>query len=239
MWPGLEGRSFRCGLATSPFRLALCASSRSSPAPRISSIVAPGCECERASRAASSFTRNCLDTVAWSRESSAVSGSTRSRSRWEVGAFTHRAGALASTGSSGEPPADDTGVRFADGAAQSSRVAATERAAGIRTAVTTSRRGGSSTGFSSATSSFASCLERPKNRGSTSPSFSGVSTFESSYTVDRQRRPSRRGSMTAGREPNGSLDAISARARFAGDHRARRLLTQRSAAVRPGTSTTS
>jgi hypothetical protein len=35
------------------------------------------------------------------------------------------------------------------------------------------------------------------------------------------------------REPNGSLDAISARARFARGHRARRLLTQRSAGARP------
>jgi hypothetical protein len=60
------------------------------------------------------------------------------------------------------------------GGAPSSRVAAAGRAAGIRTAVTTSRRGVYSTGFSSATSSSASCLERPKNRGSTSAWFSGV-----------------------------------------------------------------
>jgi hypothetical protein len=45
--------------------------------------------------------------VAWSRESSAVSGSTRSRSRWEVGAFTVRAGELASTSSTGEPTAEE------------------------------------------------------------------------------------------------------------------------------------
>jgi hypothetical protein len=100
-------------------------------------------------------------------------------SRWEVGAFTVRAGELASTSSTGEPTAEDADSRFAGGA-PSSRVAAAGRAAGIRTAVTTSRRGVYSTGFSSATSSSASCLERPKNRGSTSAWFSGVSTFESS-----------------------------------------------------------
>jgi hypothetical protein len=65
-------------------------------------------------------------------------------------------------------------------------------------AVTTLRSGGAETGWSSATTSFASRREVPKNRGSTSARFSGVITFASSVTVARLRRPSRRGSTISG-----------------------------------------
>jgi hypothetical protein len=67
-----------------------------------------------------------------------------------------------------------------------------------RTAVTTSRCGAASAGRSSAETAFASVLESWKNRGSTSPLFSGVMTFASSTTLVRHKRPSRRGSMISG-----------------------------------------
>jgi hypothetical protein len=47
--------------------------------------------------------------------------------------------------------------------------------------------------------SFASRDESVKNCGSTSPRFSGVRTFASSATLLKQRRPSRSGSITAGK----------------------------------------
>ena len=70
-----EGRGEGRGFFTSAFRFASRARRRSSPASRISSTVAPGRECERATRAASSFSRKRRETVTPRRLSSAVSGS--------------------------------------------------------------------------------------------------------------------------------------------------------------------
>jgi hypothetical protein len=53
-------------------------------------------------------------------------------------------------------------------------------------AVTTSRRGMTGAGRSDADTSFASWCDSPKNRGSTSSQFSGVSTRATSITVDMQ-----------------------------------------------------
>ncbi len=71
-------------------------------------------------------------------------------------------------------------------------------AAGAATGVTTVRSGGAGQGWSAAETSFASDLDRWKNRGRTSEAFSGVRTFESSATVVKHRRPSRSGSTAAG-----------------------------------------
>ena len=60
------------------------------------------------------------------------------------------------------------------------------------------RVGGAWAGRISATTSFASRFEVPKNRGRTSTRFSGVMTFETSTMVERFRRPSRRGSTISG-----------------------------------------
>ncbi len=68
----------------------------------------------------------------------------------------------------------------------------------------TSRRGGASRGRSSAATSCASRLERPKNLGRTSARFSGVRTFETSTTVVRQSLPSRRGSTISGKRSTSS-----------------------------------
>ena len=75
-WSGFAGRGFFCGLFTSARRLACFSSSRSSAASITCSFVAPGCTCPCPRRAASSFSRNWLDTVRWMRLSVAVSGST-------------------------------------------------------------------------------------------------------------------------------------------------------------------
>jgi hypothetical protein len=53
-------------------------------------------------------------------------------------------------------------------------------------------------GRSAAETSFASRCDSPKNRGSTSSQFSGVSTRATSVTVDMQSRPLRRAASTAG-----------------------------------------
>jgi len=66
-------------------------------------------------------------------------------------------------------------------------------------AVTTARWGTTSRGASSAATAFASCLEAWKNLGRSSTRFSGVRTFASSQTLERQSRPSRRGSVTSGK----------------------------------------
>ena len=71
-------------------------------------------------------------------------------------------------------------------------------ATGIVTAVTTSRTGARSTGFSSATTSRASSFDRWKKRGSISSRFSGVSTFASSGTLVMQIRPSSSGATISG-----------------------------------------
>ena len=60
------------------------------------------------------------------------------------------------------------------------------------------RIGGAGIGRISATTSFASRFEVPKNRGRTSARFSGVRTFETSTIVERLSRPSRRGSTISG-----------------------------------------
>jgi hypothetical protein len=67
-----------------------------------------------------------------------------------------------------------------------------------RTAVTTVRSAGAATGKSAAVTSFASLLERWKNRGRTSARFSGVSTFASSTMLVMHSLPSRSASRTSG-----------------------------------------
>jgi hypothetical protein len=61
-----------------------------------------------------------------------------------------------------------------------------------------SRTGGFSTGRIEAATNAASRLDRPKNRGSTSGGFSGVSTFASSMTEERHRSPLRSAASTSG-----------------------------------------
>ncbi len=60
------------------------------------------------------------------------------------------------------------------------------------------RRGTDSAGRSSAATAWASRLERWKKRGRTSDRFPAVTTFDSSTTLERHRRPSRSGSRTSG-----------------------------------------
>ena len=62
------------GFSTMPFRLACRFRMRSRPVSRTLSVAPPGCECESAARAASSFSRNRFDTVTWRRANSPVSG---------------------------------------------------------------------------------------------------------------------------------------------------------------------
>jgi hypothetical protein len=63
-WPGsFDERGLCCGRFTSPLRFAWAASNRSSAASRTFSAEAPGCACPCPFRAASSFSRNCFDTV--------------------------------------------------------------------------------------------------------------------------------------------------------------------------------
>ena len=81
-WSGLAGRGFLCGVSTPARRLACFSSSRSSAASITCSFVAPGWTCPCPRRAASSFTRNWLETVMWMRLSLAVSGSNPHRRRW-------------------------------------------------------------------------------------------------------------------------------------------------------------
>ncbi len=96
-YPGFdEGRGNACGFFTIPFRFAWRSRRRSSAASRISSVPAPGCEWESASRAASIFLRKRRDTVRWSRLSFAVSGSTESRAG--AGGAAGRGGSGAGTG---------------------------------------------------------------------------------------------------------------------------------------------
>jgi len=89
------------GFFTRPFRLGWRCKTRSSPASRMASALAAGRAWESAARAASSLSRNRLDTVTWSRESSPVSGS--AESRWtgfasgEAGATSVLVHALTST----------------------------------------------------------------------------------------------------------------------------------------------
>jgi hypothetical protein len=60
-----------------------------------------------------------------------------------------------------------------------------------------SRAGRFSTGRIEAATNAASRLDRPKNRGSTSPAFSGVRTFASSMTEERHRSPLRSAASTS------------------------------------------
>src|SRR6266542_4077385 len=64
-WSGFAGGGSRRGFSTSPFRLAWRSRRRSSPASRISSSLARGCEWESAARAAASFSMNRRVTVTW------------------------------------------------------------------------------------------------------------------------------------------------------------------------------
>ena len=66
------------------------------------------------------------------------------------------------------------------------------------TRVTTVLAGTTVRGFNSAASSRASCLDRPKNRGSTADRFSSVATEASTAAVVKQSFPSRIGSRTSG-----------------------------------------
>jgi len=205
--PGFDGRSFFCGLVTCAILFASLARTRSSPASRISSAEAPGWEWESEARAFSIFSRNRFGTVTWSRRRSAVSGSATARSfgAGGAGACDIMAGggrAELAWGSS----ASRTGLASAEEGMAASSTCAT--GAGARTTVTTSRRGGASSGRISAATSAASRFERWKNRGRTSSKFSGVATFESSKTVVRHRRPSRRGSTTEGRRWTSSAAAL-------------------------------
>jgi hypothetical protein len=80
-----------------------------------------------------------------------------------------------------------------------SATAAVLAAVSLRTGVTmNSRKGGFSTGRIEAETNAASRLERPKNRGRTPRAFSGVSTFASSTTEERQRSPLRSAVSTSG-----------------------------------------
>jgi hypothetical protein len=67
--------------------------------------------------------------------------------------------------------------------------------------VTTVLRGTTSTGRISTATCSASWRESPKKRGSTSCRFASVITRATRITVERQRRPSRRGSRISGNRP--------------------------------------
>jgi len=58
--------------------------------------------------------------------------------------------------------------------------------------------GTTSAGRSATTTSSASRRDSPKNRGRTSRQLSGVSTFATSFTVERQRSPLRSAASTSG-----------------------------------------
>ena len=157
-----------------------------------STAEAPGREWERASRAASSFSRNSGGTVRWSRTWLAVRGSTA------IGRTgTGSAGATdgASLTPSGRPGSSG---RTWSVPTLGARPTWDAEATGAGTVVTTVREGGEATGQSSAAMTAASCLERRKKRGSTSARFSGVSTLESEAMVVRHRRPSLKGSRISG-----------------------------------------
>ncbi|MGB8930310.1 MAG: hypothetical protein WCC48_03560 [Anaeromyxobacteraceae bacterium] len=79
-----------------------------------------------------------------------------------------------------------------------SLVAVTFAAAGLVTAVTTTRCGSTSRGATSAATAFASRFDAWKKRGNTCVTLSRVTTLATSMTLDRQRRPSRRGAATSG-----------------------------------------
>jgi hypothetical protein len=134
------------------------------------------CECESASRAASSFSLRRFGTVRCIRNRSPVSGSNDAPRGRTSGAFTDCAGTLASRRSAGQPV--DV-VLGSDGADAEEPVSAATRggveAAVERTGTIIVRAGGRSAGISSATSSRASSLDRWKNRGSFSARFSGPS----------------------------------------------------------------
>jgi hypothetical protein len=61
-----------------------------------------------------------------------------------------------------------------------------------------SRRGGASIGRMDAATNAASRLDGPKNRGSTSATFSAVTTLATSMTEDKQRWPSLSAASTSG-----------------------------------------
>jgi hypothetical protein len=79
-------------------------------------LVAPGCECESASRAASSFSSRRFGTVRCMRNRSPVSGSNGAPRGRTSGAFTGCAGVLASRRSAGQPVAVALGSDCADAA---------------------------------------------------------------------------------------------------------------------------
>ena len=181
------GGVFR-GVSTSPFRFALRARRRSSPASRMSSTLAPGREWDRASRAASSFRRKSRETVTWRRLRSAVSGTASSRwsgARCCAGSLTGAEAASVSTGRSGSIAS--AGCAPSPGRTRTGR-----------TGVTTSRCGAASAGRISAATAMASRRDRWKNRGSTSVRFWGVITLANSKTVEMQSLPSRSGTSTSG-----------------------------------------
>ena len=147
---GATAASVVRGFFTCPRDLACFSRSRSSAASSTRSALAPGTTWESPSRAASSFLKNCLLTVTWSRRSSAVRGSTSSRGG------RSRAGWVDST-SDVRSDSGSVFVRFPDGApveaprwlAMSGNAADWGRPSDVRggaSDVTTSRNGGDSLG---------------------------------------------------------------------------------------------
>ena len=166
------GRGFSRGFSTSARLLACFSRSRSRAASITCSFVAPGCTCPCPRRAASSFSRNWLETVMWMRLSLAVSGST------SIGSTRGASGSGLFGGvSSGRNSARST--------------------FGL-TSVTTSRLGTTAPGRIAAATAFACRFDMWKNRGSTSPWFPGVITRASSTMLVMQSLPSRSGSTTSG-----------------------------------------
>src|SRR6266568_1831336 len=133
----------------------------------------------------------------WTRASSASSGSTvigGGAGATRAGGGTSRMGAF----SSGARNSADAGDSGGGGRAKSAAAIVTA-VASFRTDVTmNSRVGGFSTGRIDAATNAASRLDSPKNRGSTSCAFFGVSTFASSITEERHRSPALSAVSTSG-----------------------------------------
>jgi hypothetical protein len=171
-WSGFAGRGLLCGFFTSARRLACFSSSKSSAASITCSFVAPGCTCPCPRRAASSFSRNWLETVMWMRLSLAVSGSI----------LIGSAGGASGSGVLGGVSSGRNSAGCTSGT----------------TLVTTSRLGTTAAGRIAAATAFACRFDMWKNRGSTSPWFPGVITRASSTMLVMQSLPSRSGSTTSG-----------------------------------------
>ena len=180
-WSAFAGRGFFCGLFTSARRLACFSSNRSSAASITCSFVAPGFMCPCPRRAASSLSRNWLDTVRWMRLSLAVSGST-----------------LICSAGAGSPSGWIWGVSSGRNSPRSISGRTSGRTS-FATWVTTSRLGTTAAGRIAAATAFACRFDMWKNRGRASFRFSGVITRASSTMLVMQSLPSRSGSTTSGK----------------------------------------